>query len=199
MGRQRATSVQELVDAAARVFERKGFVESTISDIAAEAGVSKPTVYQYVDSKRWLLETIVEQVIYPLRHGIDEILTSDLSLRDKLDRYLMLQIRSAIRYRTYYAVLTSDQHQLSDQALRSYLSWARDVNRAAQGLFSDCAKAGVVRDDLDVGTMVNLINGMLLSISRWYQDSGRVGPNELNDQVRGLLTGYIVPEAGEQA
>lgn len=193
MARQRATSVQELVDAAARVFERKGFVEATISDIAAEAGVSKPTIYQYVNSKRWLLETIVEQVIYPLRHGIEEILASDLPERGKLEAYLRLQVNSAVKYRTYYAVLTADQHQLSPQALRNYLSWARDVNDAAAELLRACAKVGVVRDDLDVPTMVNLINGMLLSIARWYRRSGRLTPDELYEQVVGLLTGYVHP------
>ncbi|PXY18087.1 hypothetical protein DI005_36580 [Prauserella sp. PE36] len=194
MARQRATSVQQLVDAAARVFERKGFVEATISDIAAEAGVSKPTVYQYVNSKRWLLETIVEQLIYPLRDGIDRIVSSDLSAREKLEAYLRMHIENAIKYQTYYLVLTADQHQLSTQALRNFRSWARDVNHAAEGLLSDCAKAGVVRSDLDVGTVVNLVNGMLLSVTRWYRPSGRMGAEQLYQQVYGLLSGYIRPD-----
>lgn len=194
MARQRATSVQGLVDAAARVFERQGFVDATISDIAAEAGVSKPTVYQYVSSKRWLLETIVEQVIYPLRSGIEEIVHSDASPRSKLMSFLRLQVNSAIRYRTYYAVLTADQHQLSTQALRNYLSWARDVNHTAAGLLKLCVDDGVVRADLDIVTVVNLINGMLLSISRWYDASGRLGPEQLLEQVVGVLSGCILPE-----
>src|SRR5580693_1645910 len=58
---------------AARVFERRGYADATLDDIAAEAGISKPTVYQYVSSKQRLLETIVEQAIYPLREGIEQI------------------------------------------------------------------------------------------------------------------------------
>ncbi|QVQ54156.1 TetR family transcriptional regulator [Spiractinospora alimapuensis] len=199
MARERATSVQELVDAAARVFERKGFVNATISDVAAEAGVSKPTVYQYVESKSWLLETIVEQVIYPLRHNIEEILSSDASARSKLESYLRVQVKSAIRYRTYIVVLTTDQRQLSPQALRNYQSWARDVNRAAAGLLRQCAEEGVVRADLDVGTMVNLIHGMTLSVSRWYDPLGRLKPDEILDEVMGLLSGYVQPESESES
>jgi AcrR family transcriptional regulator len=70
VGRRRALETQDLVAAAARVFERRGYADATLDDIAAEAGVSKPTVYQYVSSKQRLLETIVEQAIYPLREGI---------------------------------------------------------------------------------------------------------------------------------
>lgn len=192
MSRRRVTSVQELVDAAARVFERQGYIEATISEIAAEAQVSKPTIYQYVSSKRWLLETIVEQVIYPLRQGIEEILESDDSHREKLEAYLRLQTDSAVKYRTYYRVLVADEHQLSPQALRNYRSWARDVNHAAEKLLHDCAEAGVVRDDMDLPATVNLINGMLMSISRWYRSSGHLTPDELHAQVMKLLGGVIV-------
>jgi AcrR family transcriptional regulator len=197
MARQRATSVQQLVDAAARTFERKGFVESTISDIAAEAGVSKPTVYQYVNSKRWLLETIVEQVIYPLRDGIERIVAGDLTHREKLEAYLRLHIDNAVKYQTYYQVLTADQHQLSAQALRNYRSWARDVNHAVEQLLTECAKAGVVRSDLEVATVANLLNGMLVSITRWYRPSGRMSTADLYGQVYGLLAGFIQPSDGD--
>lgn len=193
MTRRRATSVQQLVDAAANVFERKGFVEATISDIAAEAGVSRPTVYQYVTSKRWLLEAIIEQVLYPLRHGIGEIVVSDLPAREKLIQYLRVQVKSAIRYRTYYLVFTANRQQLSPQTLLSYTSWARDVNEVASDLVALCIEEGSVRADLDVTTTVHLINGMILSIPRWHRTDGRVDSEELLTQMVRLLSGCILP------
>ncbi|MBM7365335.1 TetR/AcrR family transcriptional regulator [Gordonia hydrophobica] len=192
MARKRATTVDAVVDAAARVFERKGYVDATIADIAAEAGVSKPTVYQYAPNKRWLLETIVEQVIYPLRASIDEIVESDDPLREKLLRYLAVQVDSTVRYRGYYAVLIADQHQLSPEALADYKSWAHDVNRITADLLESCADAGVVRADVDPTTMANLIIGMMMSVSRWYDEDGKFGPDEILSQSVRLLSGYIV-------
>lgn len=198
MARQRATSVQAIIDAAAKAFERKGYVDATIGDIAAQAGVSKPTVYQYVKSKQWLLETIVEQLIYPLRDGVMEIVNSDATSRSKLEKYIRLQMDSAIRYRTYYTILTADQHQLSRRALRNYLQWAREVDRAVICLFQQCVDDGVVRADLDVPTVVNLVNSMLASIGRWYRPGGSMPVDQLRKQVFGLLSGYILTE-GEVA
>src|ERR1700691_40111 len=88
VGRRRALETQDLVAAAARVFERRGYADATLDDIAAEAGVSKPTVYQYVSSKQRLLETIVEQAIYPLREGIEQIVGSTAGAGDKLEAYV---------------------------------------------------------------------------------------------------------------
>ena len=44
-----------LLDAARRSFERFGFEKTTIADIAAEAGVTRRTVYRYFDSSDELL------------------------------------------------------------------------------------------------------------------------------------------------
>lgn len=194
MGRRRALDVQELVDAAARVFERKGYTDATLADIAAEAGVSKPTVYQYVKSKQELLETIVEQAVYPLRDGIDKIAASEWSAAEKLDAYIELHVLSAIRYKPYYAVLTSDQHQLSPQALRRYQSWARSVNRSAAGLLEQGQREGVVRGDIDVPVVVNLLNSTLTSIARWYRPGDRVKPEQIVAEVGKYLGGLITRE-----
>jgi len=48
-----------LVDAARRCFERFGFEKTTLSDVAAEAGVTRRTVYRYFDNTDELLRAAV--------------------------------------------------------------------------------------------------------------------------------------------
>jgi len=49
---------QLILDAAVRVFARKGYHTSRVGDIAEEAGVAHGLLYHYFDSKDELLETI---------------------------------------------------------------------------------------------------------------------------------------------
>jgi AcrR family transcriptional regulator len=194
MGRRRALGTQDLIDAAARVFERRGYADATLDDIAAEAGVSKPTVYQYVASKQRLLETIVEQAIYPLRDGIDQIVQSTASASGKLEAYVRLHVNSAARYRAYYLVLMADQHQLSPQGLRNYQSWARQVNHSAAQLLAQGVDEGLIRPDIDIPIAVNLLNSALTSIARWYHPTDRLSPDQIHDQVMKLLRGLLLPQ-----
>ena len=55
--RQRLKEQREaqILDAAARVFAKNGYARATTREIAAEAGVSEGTIYNYFDSKRDLL------------------------------------------------------------------------------------------------------------------------------------------------
>jgi TetR/AcrR family transcriptional regulator, cholesterol catabolism regulator len=194
VGRRRALETQDLVAAAARVFERRGYADATLDDIAAEAGVSKPTVYQYVSSKQRLLETIVEQAIYPLREGIEQIVDSTAGAGDKLEAYVRLHVTSAARYRAYYLVLMADQHQLSSQGLRNYQSWARQVNRSAEQLLRQGVDEGLVRPDIDIPIAVNLLNSALTSIARWYHPTDRLKPDQIHDQVIKVLHGLLLQQ-----
>jgi AcrR family transcriptional regulator len=192
VGRRRSVDVSALVDAAARVFERRGYADATLADIASEAGVSKPTVYQYVESKQRLLEIIVEQLIYPLRDGITAIVTTDADPAVKLDAYITLHVSAACRHQVYFQVLLADRRQLSETARRQYQAWARDVDRHAADLLRQGVTHGVVRDDIDIDVAVNLLNSTLTSIARWYRPNGPLTPDRIRDEVVKFLSGTLL-------
>lgn len=98
----RAQRRSQLLELATRVFTEKGFQSTSMDDIAAAAGVTKPVLYQHFDSKETLylevLDIIAEAMIAEVRslhtHGGDtadrvrdgmrrfyEIVTLDNSLR----------------------------------------------------------------------------------------------------------------------
>lgn len=62
---ERSTAAEEkrrvILDAAARVFARKGFHTSRVGDIAEEAGVAHGLLYHYFSSKDEVLETIFNE------------------------------------------------------------------------------------------------------------------------------------------
>ncbi|MFE3193582.1 TetR/AcrR family transcriptional regulator [Nocardia sp. NPDC059240] len=59
---------RELVEAAYRVFTTKGYAAASAADIAAEVGVGYGTFYRYFDSKRAILDDVVD-------FGLDRLLT----------------------------------------------------------------------------------------------------------------------------
>jgi TetR/AcrR family fatty acid metabolism transcriptional regulator len=49
---------QQIIDAAVRVFARKGYWSSRVSDIAREAGIAAGTIYLYFETKEDILITV---------------------------------------------------------------------------------------------------------------------------------------------
>src|SRR5262245_6506173 len=52
---------QQIIDAAIRVFARKGYFNSRVSDIAREAGIAAGTIYLYFDTKEDILITLFRE------------------------------------------------------------------------------------------------------------------------------------------
>jgi len=53
---------EQLLDLALQVFATKGYHETSMTDIAELAGVTKPVVYQHFESKRALFLAIIDNV-----------------------------------------------------------------------------------------------------------------------------------------
>jgi TetR/AcrR family fatty acid metabolism transcriptional regulator len=73
-----------ILDAAVRVFARRGFHHCRVSDVADEAGVAYGLVYHYFDSKEEILNTLFLERWQIMLDAIDEIDARDLPARDKL-------------------------------------------------------------------------------------------------------------------
>jgi AcrR family transcriptional regulator len=56
----------QILDAAARLFARKGYKGATIREIAREAGVAEGTIYNYFDSKHDLLISLPQRISWPM-------------------------------------------------------------------------------------------------------------------------------------
>jgi AcrR family transcriptional regulator len=83
--REKAAHRREIMDAAVRVFARKGFAFSTLEDIAKEAEFSKGAIYLYFESKEDLLRAIlVDLMENTIIHGIRTILSGKRSFREEL-------------------------------------------------------------------------------------------------------------------
>ena len=86
-----------LLEAGKTIFERDGFLQARISDIAAEATVSHGSFYHYFDSKEALFREIAEEVEVRLV-AMDDLPRDDAHTADPIDR-----IRAAnLSYLTAY-------------------------------------------------------------------------------------------------
>ncbi len=86
-----ATRRQEIVDAAVRVIRRKGLLETTSRNVAAEAGTSTGLLAHYFDSHDHLLVAAFEQVaahdLARVRRVLDQAPDAVAGLRVLLDQF----------------------------------------------------------------------------------------------------------------
>lgn len=84
----RAVREQQMLDAAVRTFGQRGYMAASMDEIAELAGVSKPLVYLYLNSKEDLFTACIRREAHALteavRAGVHRELPADRQLWDGL-------------------------------------------------------------------------------------------------------------------
>lgn len=117
----------ETLDVALRLLLQRGYANLNMDELAVEAGISKPTLYQYFESKEALATQAVGRMFENMAALIPE--PSDQSPLEQLEKFLrvMLKARSENRYLTApgdMEMLRSIQH--NDPNILVHLQAAKD-------------------------------------------------------------------------
>src|SRR5450756_1005447 len=82
-GKQRR---EQLLEVGRKLFAGKGFEATTVEEIAAKAGVSKPVVYEHFGGKEGLYAVVVDREIRSLLDGMTGALSTDGHARVLLEQ-----------------------------------------------------------------------------------------------------------------
>jgi len=151
-----------LLDAAVRVFARRGFHDSRVGDITAEAGVAHGLLYHYFTSKDEVLEAVFRDAWGDVLVAFKAIEESDEAPREQLGHVAAILLRSWRRNPDLVRVLVREigrspqvQRQV-DELGQAFTSIERIV---AHG-----QREGVFRSDLDAKLLAWIFYGAIEEI-----------------------------------
>ena len=84
---------QQIIEAAVRVFARKGYFNSRVSDIAREAGIAAGTIYLYFDTKEAILITLFREKMAAFVAALRKAIGEDHDAVAKLRRLVRLHFQ----------------------------------------------------------------------------------------------------------
>jgi AcrR family transcriptional regulator len=139
----RCTSIQ---DAAMTVIARKGIAETTMQEIADEAGIAKGTIYVYFRDRDELLSKTADRAFDLLVEVLDEAFRSPGSLEERLlavvSRQLLFFDDNRELFRAYMALSQRDPAAPPKAKSAAY---GRYVQRI-EAMFVEAKQAGELRD-----------------------------------------------------
>lgn len=156
------------MDAAARSFAELGFADSTMEGIAARAGTSIGSVYQFFPNKKAVFRQVAERCLLEARQGYESLVGPDpiaAGWAETLGRVIRgfrsLHARSVAMQAVWRNLELYGEYAEADQAL------LRELTVATAGLLQFWGP-GIAADHRRViaGTLVNAVATMLLVLAR---------------------------------
>ncbi len=177
-------TIAVVLEAAARVLQSEGYARATTNRIAAVAGVSVGTIYQYFADKDQIFDALIRREIDGLLRLLEgSVWDPKEPLADSLQRLL----RSLVRARPDAPVLYRSLEQVSNALFRRRVGEARgSVIAWVRGFLASHRKEIGVRDlDTAAFVIVAAAEGVAMTASpEFYRGRGA-------DELAKLFTRYL--------
>ena len=170
---------------AAQVFNERGFVASTLDEVAERLKITKPTLYYYVKSKDEILYECVRMGLTMLQEAIQTAGASGGSALDKL----------VVAMRKYAEIVTMDfgmclirvgEDPLPLESQRKL----RRIKAAIDHEFRELIRQGIAEGSInncDPKITAFALAGALSWIGRWYRPGGDLSPPQIAEHFIALL------------
>ena len=170
-------SRDDVIDAAVREFNQRGYEATSMGHVASVLGISKSALYHHISSKEEILELAVNRAQDALDGVVDRAEASADSPGEKVRALISGSIE----------VLCADQESVtlllrlrgnSELELRA-LQRRRELTRRVIPLIDAAQASGEIRTDLDTSVLTRLMFGTVNSVIEWYEAGGRLSPEEI--------------------
>ncbi|MEE6309946.1 TetR/AcrR family transcriptional regulator [Plantactinospora veratri] len=188
----RAVREQQMLDAAVRVFSRRGFHAASMDEIADGAGISKPMVYAYLGSKEELFTACLHREGTRLVEAIVGAVVPDLSFEERLWRGLRAFFRFVGAHRDGWAVLYRQARGERPFASEVAVMRSRIIEVVAGMLARGLAADGREVREPELEVMAYALVGASESVADWLADHPDADP----DAMAGRMMDFVWTGAG---
>jgi AcrR family transcriptional regulator len=185
-----------ILSAAAKVFAAKGYSETTLADIASEAGTFAGSLYYYFASK----EAIVEEVlnigttsVANLVTGKVSMLPSSVSSYDKIRVALETHLEQMLLRDEFVVAYWKIIDQVPAEIREHHMVLPRAYGKFWQRMLTEAQAAGEIRPDLDPSLLRLLLIGSTIYALDWFRPDGRRTPTQIADVLTEMFFFGSVP------
>ncbi len=171
--KQNSDKYHKILEAAVVVFAERGFFQSTVSQIAKQAGVADGTIYLYFKNKDDILVQFYEyktsQVFERFRQAVNQATSAEQKLRRLVHTHLE-EFQKDINMAIVYQAETHQHQRLAQEVIKEMSKMYRDIITEVLELGQ---QEGHFRRNLYVGLVMRLITGAVDEvINSWIHVGG---------------------------
>jgi AcrR family transcriptional regulator len=179
-----------IIEKAAHMFARYGFVGTSVADLAKECATSKSLIYHYFPSKEDILFQVmsshVDQLIEDTEQAVVEKDSPERQFSKLVHTFLQHYVGAADRQK----VLLNEMANLPDESRNIIIEKQRKLVEALQN-FVVSIHPELAADPASARVQTMIIFGMLNWTHTWYDPDGPLGVDKLARMIVNTAMGRI--------
>lgn len=181
---------KELVDKAALLFDRNGYHDTSMDDLATEVGLAKPSLYHYVSGKADILSQIHEEFIEQLISRQSERDARAMSAAEQLKEIMSDILELMETHRGHVRVFFEHHRDLPTATRRAVRDRRDHYERSVVQVIERGIDDGEFRAT-DARLVALTMFGMCNWAYQWYSPKGSLTTHQIAEFMWGVLVNGI--------
>jgi len=171
-----------ITQAAAALFQEKGFKAASMRDLADKVGVEAASLYNHIKSKAELLHNICVNVANNFWNHIHAVENHQGNAIEKIEMLLRFHIREMVN--NYQEVYVSDREwkHLTEPYLSNFHTQRREYRKKIAALIEAGIKSGEIRP-IDAPTAVLIMLHAVSGIDSWHRSKQKISAEALEENM----------------
>jgi AcrR family transcriptional regulator len=182
-----------VIRAAARAFNKKGYHNTSLDDIAKALEVTKPTIYYYVPNKEQLLFQCFQAGVEQIRTAFREVKDLDVTARERLNAVLHHYARAVASEFGWCMVRTEDL-DLSPDMSGEIKSMKSEIDHGIRALIREGIQDGSIHP-CDPKMTAFALAGALNWIAHWFRENQSMTSAEIADAFVTIFENGLLPRS----
>jgi AcrR family transcriptional regulator len=195
--RDRELKRDAVIRVAAREFNRKGYHNTSLDDIAARLEVTKPTVYYYVTSKEQLLFECFVAGVEQIRAAFRDVGQLALPARERLSAVLR-HYGEAVASEFGWCMVRAEDQDLSPAMSRHIKSLKSEIDQGIRRLIREGIQDGSI-EPCDPKMTAFALAGALNWIAHWYREDQSLTGAQIAAAFVTIFEGGLRPRSASRA
>ncbi len=192
--RDRELKRDAVIRAAARAFNRKGYHNTSLDDIAAALEVTKPTVYYYVSNKEQLLFECFVTGIEGIRAAFREARSLEVPGRERL-KAVLRHYGEAVASEFGWCMVRAEDQDLSPSMSAHIKAMKSEIDQGIRRLLREGIQDGSIHP-CDPKMTAFALAGALNWIAHWYRESQSMTGAEIAEAFITVFESGLRPRSG---
>jgi AcrR family transcriptional regulator len=186
----------EIIDTSARVFARRGYHATSMTELCAANGLGKGALYHYIGSKEELLVAIHDRVMDEVMLGADRVAQAGGTPSEQLARLGEELLDVIHRYPDHVWVFLHEFPALTGERAERFRRRRREYERRVEDVLRAGVAAGEFRD-IDPWVTARAWLGMHNYTYLWLRPGGRLSARDVAKPFAEIFLRGIAAQGAE--
>ncbi|MFA4837170.1 MAG: TetR/AcrR family transcriptional regulator [Dehalococcoidia bacterium] len=185
------TRREEIYQAAARLFFKKGYHATGMRELAKAVGIDQAVLYYYYPSKAEILYDIMKTGTFDLMKSVDDALHSTQTPSEKLMAFLTVHMSHFLRRREEVGMSFIEFRNLNPEQQAELRQWQSAYLAKFRSILEQGIEEGAFQP-IDAKTVTMLLLAGTTSVAAWYHPSGPLDPEQMAAVFADVVTQGIL-------